>query len=224
MKCQICLSNKLIMLKDTIYCENCNIYYSIHENNQLIKSLPIKIVSQVSLELCNKCKNIERKGFIRCKTFQQYLNKLSLCRKCKNNNRDFLGNIFYKNFLLHKKNIRIFGWKFLLFFIIYYYFSSNYFSSFFYQIFLSFVIDYFAYKFTFSRFLFFSLLFYTTKDLEFVRIIFFFYFLYHILFTKTIVFDVPLDSSSEDGLNSFINRLSISDDVEVSSLCRKPRC
>jgi hypothetical protein len=75
---------------------------------------------QRNLNLCSHCfKKASKNCSIKCRCFGNYFKKLPFCSKCKASNRLFLKNLFFKNFLLYKRNGNIFGMtSFLISFLI----------------------------------------------------------------------------------------------------------
>lgn len=215
--CQLCGSGKIKISNDVLFCENCEIYFAIKNGNQLIKALPITETKQRSLCLCPVCTRIAMKPAItKCRCFKEYLRKLPFCRSCKSINRDFLKNLFFKNFLLYKKTRRVFGLTTLLILIatwlildpllvlIYYY------------------IEYCLDDLSFRRFLFTSIVFYNINSYSFIRDILFVVCLYKIVFSKCTIFEIPINLLDPHELDSFINRLSIKGYRSESQISSKP--
>jgi Putative ribonucleoprotein zinc-finger pf C4 type len=221
-KCKICLSSQIIDFKDTIFCENCDIYYSVINGTQHVKTLPIKNISQHSLNLCKTCEaNILTHKKISCKTFLQYFHKLRLCKPCKALNKDYISNLFYKNFLLHKNTIRLFSdWEIPALCIAYYFMGDSILFNWFIVIFNK----YRSYRYSFRKLILITILIYKLQNYEFPKLICFIYSILVTLLSKTVIYNVPTNFSSDEELDSFIKDLSIRGSVVEDSSIYKNSC
>ncbi|KAL6120958.1 hypothetical protein NUSPORA_02217 [Nucleospora cyclopteri] len=117
--CQVCWSKNVLNLSKMLYCENCDIYYSLEKNNQYVTSLPVTEIDAPKIKLCHKCKKIEKSSRkIKCQTFRGFLSKLNLCKNCKESNHDNIKNLYYRNFIMHKKVERIYSRIYILIFAV----------------------------------------------------------------------------------------------------------
>lgn len=205
--CQLCGSGRIKLSNDIMFCENCEIYFAIKNTTQLIKSLPITETKQRSLCLCPTCtKRAMKPTITKCRFFKEYLRKLPFCRSCKSINRDFLKNLFFKNFLLYKKTRKVFGFTTLLVLLISWLISKPLLFPMYYYI--EFSLDNLSLK----KLVLTSLIFYNIIPYSFARDILFLICLYKIVFSRRTLFEIPINLLDPRELDSFINRLSIRGD------------
>lgn len=203
-QCQFCKSHKTKLLIDTLYCENCEIYFTLKNGIQLIKTLPLAETKQRSLNFCADCtKTALKNNTVKCKTFREYIKKLPYCKSCKALNLIFLKNLFFKNFLLYKKIENQFGISLLLSIIFTWSYFENYLALFYYY------IEILSGNLSTSSFILISFLFYHLNRYSVFRFILFIICIFKVLFTKTIYFDVPINLLSTKELDNFLNRLNI---------------
>ena len=116
--CQVCLSNRIVILNSSVYCEKCDVYYQIENNNQFVSAIPVSEMDTFGPELCSKCsarKMNDKK--IKCTGFNDYYNKIRLCKLCKVTNKEYLKNLYYRNFILCKKIKNTYGTLYKISFI-----------------------------------------------------------------------------------------------------------
>lgn len=213
--CQICLSNKTIKNDNILFCESCNVYYTIYNNIQKIRQLPIKDTSQISFEFCTKCKERFKKkeSKIRCRNFKEYLSKLPACNKCKIKNKDFISNLYYNNFSLYRKEVHAFNFLskilFFIFFLIF---------PFFYVVI---GIEYLLNSLSMLKFIMLILMERFFGNYDFVKDFFFIYIFLKKIIAKKIVFDLPSDLQRDDNLHHFIQRLKITEPFNSSDIVSK---
>jgi len=227
-KCQICLSSETIAIKERLYCKNCDIDYRITNSTQEVLSMPIKTIFQSSLNLCENCKEkVTNKKKITCKNFSEYFGKLRLCKSCRTLNEDFIRNLFYNNFLLYRSEVPYFGWIHSILLVYLYWYSPMLFefSSIIGRSLLStigrpnllrsalcfFYVPYHTNGLSYTRVLFSLLLLYHFGSSRLLTIFSLLYALIKILRSKTVIFEVPINLYSDEGLGSFINKLKISE-------------
>lgn len=203
-QCEFCGSRKTKRLNETLFCENCEIYFALKNGTQLIKSLPITETSSRSLKLCPSCTKLASKDtLIVCKTFREYLKKLPYCKTCKSLNLIFLKNLFFKNFLLYKKIRKIFGITTLFTLILTWIFLEDWIVLFYYYITMQ------STGLPFSKLIVTAVIFYNLNRYAFIRFWIFLLCLYRVLTRKTIYFDVPINLLNVYELDNFIDRLSL---------------
>ena len=224
-RCQVCFSSRTVPLKDTVYCELCDIYYTMKGGRQHISTLPIKELEQASLDLCTRCRKKSGKGhIIVCRSFGDYFSKLGFCRGCKSSNRDFLKNLYYKNFLLYRTKVPLFGWRsilLLLFCLILYNVAAHSCGITLYDLvappsqgsigtwMLLILVQYARHGMALRRLVFVSFLFYYLGHVSLVNDALLLYIAVGILFYRTVVFSIPSNLHCHDDLHSFIEKLSI---------------
>lgn len=126
--CQVCLSDSIIPLTGSIYCQKCDVYYQIEENTQYLSSIPVTEVDQTYVILCKKCEKFHHSSRrIKCRSYKEYLKKLRICQECKTTNLSLIKNLYYRNFISHKKTESEFGliYKALYFFTVLSSFFNN---------------------------------------------------------------------------------------------------
>lgn len=208
-RCQICSSSRTVQLKETIYCEACDVYYSMCDGVQYVSTLPMKPSTQISPELCQRCqaKANAKKYKIRCETFQDYFSRLRYCKSCKLRNKDFLKNHYYKNFLLHRTKRTVFSKLMLGLFLASCYFIPN--TKYRSLLFLGLVILR-QYGFSYSRLLLAAAITLQLGHLWIVRDACILFCLLKILFAHATVFDIPSNFNSYEELHCFFKKLNIS--------------
>lgn len=208
-QCQFCNSHKTKALSDTLFCENCEIYFTLKNGIQLIKSLPIAETRQRSLNLCVSCsRRAMKNNSVRCRTFREYLKKLPYCSNCKSLNFVFLKNLFFKNFLLYKKIKNVFGLSTFFTLIMLWNCFEKYVAVVYYYIAIS------ANDMSPLSFISTSFLLYHLNRYSFIRFSLFLICLYKIISKKAIHFEVPINLLSAHELDNFIDRLNINDSFE----------
>lgn len=217
--CQFCCSYKAKPLGDVLYCEKCEVYYTVKNGVQLIKTLPLVETRQRSLNLCSRCasKAKNKKRFL-VKTFTEYFKNLPYCKSCKLLNKIFLKNLFFKNFLLYKKSRPIFSWRDLLTFLtlLGYIGIKDHAGVYLNRalILACMYVEYKRYSLTFLRVVFLTVLFYQNCEYEFISLLYFAYCFYHMSFSKSIYFEVPVNPYNIEELDSFIDKLTINTYLE----------
>lgn len=211
-KCQICQSGKIRILHDTLYCANCEIYFSLDDGKQRVKSLPIVETKQRAMKLCLNCnKKYAKNNSIKCKVFLEYFKKLPFCKQCKALNSLFLKNLFFKNFLLYKKTQKTYGIFTLFFFIALAFFSSK--KLIFYYVYLALssgdlgLLKAISLGFTW----------YHINRYSFSYPIVFTMCFRKILFVKEVYFDVPINLMSVEQIQDHLDRLKIGTSTEKES-------
>lgn len=211
--CQTCLSKKTIKTGNMLFCESCRIYYIIQNNLQRPKILPLKDVNQISFEFCTKCeKNFDQIDCeIRCRNFNEYLSKFMICKKCRIDNRDFISNLYYKNFVFYKKEVVFFGFFLKILFFVLFLFCPVFYVAIF--------VEYALGELTFSKSILYFLANYFFSSFEVINDLFFFYFFFvKIIMAKKVVFDVPSNLQRYNNLHHFIKRLKISDSFNSNEI------
>lgn len=108
--CQVCMSSKIIVLNNSVYCEKCAVYYQIENDSQFISAIPVSEIDYAAPELCTKCEKLrESNRKIKCTSFNDFYKKIRLCKECKKNNHAFLKNLYFRNFILCKKTKYVYG-------------------------------------------------------------------------------------------------------------------
>ncbi|ELA42649.1 uncharacterized protein VICG_00401 [Vittaforma corneae ATCC 50505] len=208
-QCQFCNSHKTKVLNDTLFCENCEIYFTLKNGIQLIKSLPIAETKQRTLNLCVSCsRRAMKNSSIKCRTFREYLKRLPYCSSCKSLNVVFLKNLFFKNFLLYKKIKSVFGLSTLFTLIMTWCCFEKYVSALYYYIAIT------ADGMSSFSFIFTSFLLYHLNQYSFIRLMLFLICLYKIISKKSIYFEIPINLLSAHELDNFIDRLNINSSLE----------
>lgn len=203
-KCQFCNSQKTKLLNEVLFCESCEIYFSLKNGNQLIKSLPIVETDQRMLSFCPPCsRKFEQEIFIKCKRFQEYFKQLPYCANCKSSNAVFLKNLFFKNFLLYKKIDRVFGFRTLLLLLFVWVYIEECIPLM--HLYISMTLG----EIQFLRLLVQAFIFYQTSQYSFVNAMLFLMCLYKIITKKSMYFKVPTNLLSAHELDTFIDRLNI---------------
>ncbi|OQS53992.1 hypothetical protein EHP00_526 [Ecytonucleospora hepatopenaei] len=116
--CQVCLSQQIILLSGSVYCEKCEVYYQLENGNQFVAAIPVSEIDQMGPDLCKKCEGIKKSNRkIECTSFNDFTKKIKLCGKCKSINHSFLKNLYFRNFVLCRKTKAIYGkaYKFMFF-------------------------------------------------------------------------------------------------------------
>lgn len=177
-----------------------------------VSSLPLRPISQCTLDLCTNCSRTTalrranyKKVIARCRTVNDYIVALKFCKKCRTLNEDFLKNQYYKNFLLFRKEISVFSWITMLLYIV----TSVHINSS--------IVDilWFGHIWVWKgapRYLFFiALSSATVKFRHFlsVRIVCMALSLFRMFKSKTVVFDIPIDPYLFDGLKDLVKRLAL---------------
>lgn len=212
-RCEFCGTRKTVLLNDTLYCESCEIYFTLKNGSQLIKSLPVSETKQRFLNLCASCsKTAQKFSVIRCRTFRGYFRKLPYCKGCKSLNLIFLKNLFFKNFLLYKKINRVFGLPSLIALILAFIFSPKYIILIYYYITIK------AGNMSGREFFTTTFLLYHTCKYEFVKFILFVICLYKILTKWMMYFEVPINLSSSRELANFVDKLNINTSLDRKRL------
>lgn len=191
-----------------LYCEFCQIYYTLKNDIQQISSLPIRELDQTSLDLCKACTRrlVNGQREVICRTAEEYLSGIGLCRGCKASNRSLIHNLYYKNFLFHRKFVRPIGWISSLFILLFLYLlPPNPIVRWFFAI----MIEYKQCRLGHVRFILLTLICVKLGNFDFVSDSLLVYMLYRLLFFKTVVFSLPANLSCHKNLNSFIERLNI---------------
>lgn len=208
-RCPICYSERVLLVRESIYCEECCVYYVIKNGRAQPSALPIKEISQIALELCGRCleRSHRKKYKIRCRNFQGYFSRLPHCKRCKVVNKDFLKNQYYKSFIQYRNKLSAFGWRHLILLALVLYFWSDSVEA---CVFSMLVIDYRLNRLSYLRIL--SVLFvaFMFGNFAITRDIISLYCIYQVLFSRMIVFDMPEDLTCHDDLHSLLGRLNIS--------------
>lgn len=208
-KCQICQSGKIRILSDTIFCENCEIYYSMNDGKQRIKALPIVETKQRTLNLCANCtKKASKNNNIQCRVFKEYLKKLPFCSPCKSLNSLFLKNLFFKNFLLHKKSKKTFGIFTFLALLAISWFSAE--KVFYFYLYLVLVTE----NITGVGVIYFLFLWYHFNRYSFFHPILFILGLKKIFDSREIYFNMPVNLLSSNQIENHLDRLKINTSTE----------
>lgn len=205
-QCPMCYSQRVLPIKDSVYCEECCVYYTVDNGRPYPSALPIKETSQMALELCGRCRHGRKRHRIRCKTFQDYFAQLPHCKKCKIINKDFIKNQYYKNFVRYRLRSAVFGWLYLLALFAAFYLWSDSAEA---CILALFVIEYKRSRLSCRKVALLLLAAVQLGHLAFVRDVSGLYCVYRILFSRTVVFDMPGDLTSHDDLHSLLGRLNI---------------
>lgn len=211
-KCQICQSGKIRTLNDTIFCENCEIYFSVIDGKQRIKALPIVETKQRSMNLCSACsKKASKDTYIQCRIFKEYLKKLPFCKACKSLNSLFLKNLYFKNFLLHKKSRKTFGIFTLLALLTLFLVSED--KLIYFYLYLALLSE----NVTGIGVLSYIFVWYHLNRYSFVHAIIFILCLKKVFTTKDIYFDLPVNLLSLNQIENHLDRLKINTSTEKES-------
>lgn len=217
--CQLCCSYRARALGNTLYCEKCEVYYTVRNGKQLIKTLPLVETRQRSLNLCPRCVNKTKNSKkLLVKTFGEYFKSLPYCKSCKFLNKIFLKNLFFKSFLLYKKSRPIFGWVDLLVLLALpgYVSCQNYTSVCLNRAlgFICLYVEYKRYSLTFLKSIVLLVLLHQSCGYEFANFLCFVYCLCRISFSRSIYFEVPINPYNIEELDAFIDKLSINTSFE----------
>jgi len=207
-------------MNDTLYCENCEIYFTVKGRSQLIKSLPVTETKQRFLNLCSSCTKAATKShLIKCRSFREYYKRLPYCSSCRALNLVFLKNQFFKNFLLYKKVKRVFGAPSVIALLLVWNFFERYIGVLYYYISIK------AGHMSVVEFIFTTVMLYHMNQYAFVRFALLLVCLYRLVTRRVTYFEMPLNPLSSQGLNDFIDRLSIngSFDSDFDRYGRKPK-
>ncbi|KAF7683135.1 hypothetical protein TCON_1647 [Astathelohania contejeani] len=120
MRCQICHTKNIISLTNKIYCEECEVYYTIKSNQQEYSFLPITHTNKATkLILCSECKKMADYR-IKCKNFKEYFRKVAFCNYCKKKNKTEIKTMFFRVFQLYKiekRNWKNISWMIIFLFV-----------------------------------------------------------------------------------------------------------
>jgi hypothetical protein len=217
--CQFCCSYRATTLEDALYCERCEVYYTVINGKQRIKTLPLVETKQRSLSLCPRCTSRTKNNRkLLVKTFSEYFRGLPYCKSCKLLNKVFLKNLFFKSFLLYKKSRPVFGWGDLLILLAlpgYISIQGN--ASVCLNRTLSLIclyVEYKRYSLTVLKSIVLMALFCQACEYEFMNFLYFTYCLCRIAFSSSIYFEVPINPYNIEELDNFIDKLSINTSFE----------
>ena len=195
-------------MNGSLYCTSCQVHYTLVNNKQQVSHLPLKETSQVGLQLCDKCAaaSKKRRNAVGCSSFGEYFGKLSLCGRCKQQNKEFLHNFYFKNFLFYRRERRAFSFwlSCLLLFLIW-------------EDGVSWMAAWAAFALAQYRlaslspfeFTLLSVVLYAMGEFAFTKDLFLAVSLGQLCLAKTVFFEMPHNFSIDRSLPSFIERMSI---------------
>ncbi|KAI4292584.1 hypothetical protein PAPHI01_1858 [Pancytospora philotis] len=209
-QCRMCHSYSTLRVYDSLFCEKCNVYYSLADGDYRPTSLPLREAAQTSLRLCRSCakKYPRSNAQILASSFADYFNALSYCRVCKVVNRDYIKNHYYKNFIQHRTQRATFGWKYwLLYALTFFAYSPGLCTRLCWLL----LVEYKRSRLSCLRALVIFALFFHLGGYAFFRDAVALYVFCAILLARTVCFAIPANPQTHDNIHSLLNRLNIRD-------------